>query len=262
NLVNEVQSAFVVDRQILDGPFILNEIFQCGVCGFKICLRSSKDSVIVHGSPTEEFQFHKGLKQGDLLSPFLFILVMESLHISFQRVVDAGMFNDVTLSSSLHLSHMFCADDAIFVGQWNKSNINTIVHILDCFHRASGLRFNMSKSKFLGISVDADKVDQAAKKIGCVTLKTPFIYLGSKVGGFMSRIQSWNETVEGMVTRLSKWNTLSIGGRLTLIKLVLGSMPIYHMSLFRVPMKVLQRMESIRSHFLIEQSLLVKNRYG
>ena len=49
----------------------------------------------------------------------------------------------------------------------------------------------------MGISVDADKVDQAARKIGCVTLKTPFIYLGSKVGGLMSRVQSWNETVGG-----------------------------------------------------------------
>ncbi|GKA32849.1 RNA-directed DNA polymerase, eukaryota, partial [Tanacetum coccineum] len=47
----------------------------------------------------------------------------------------------------------------------NESNINNIVHVLDCFHRASGLRINMSKSKLLGISVDADKVDQAARKI-------------------------------------------------------------------------------------------------
>ena len=62
----------------------------------------------------------------------------------------------------------------------------------------------MSKSKLLGISVNADKVDQAARKIGCVILKTPFTYLGSKVGGLMSRIKSWKETIEGMVTRLSK----------------------------------------------------------
>ncbi|GJR58557.1 hypothetical protein Tco_1500719 [Tanacetum coccineum] len=68
----------------------------------------------------------------------------------------------------------------------------------------------------------------------------------------MSRIKSWDEIVDKMVDRLSKWKmkTLSIGGRLTLLKAVLGSMPIYHMSIFKVPMKVLQRMESIRSRVI------------
>ncbi|GKF47312.1 hypothetical protein Tco_0137114, partial [Tanacetum coccineum] len=67
----------------------------------------------------------------------------------------------------------------------------------------------------------------------------------------MSRIQSWNEIVNNILTRLSKWKlkTLSIGGRLTLLKYVLGSLPIYHMSLFKVPAKVLLNMESIRCHF-------------
>ncbi|GJR86115.1 RNA-directed DNA polymerase, eukaryota [Tanacetum coccineum] len=52
--------------------------------------RSIKGSILVNGSPTSEFQFQKGLKQGDPLSPFLFILVMKSLHLSFQKVVNAG----------------------------------------------------------------------------------------------------------------------------------------------------------------------------
>nr|GEY39174.1 RNA-directed DNA polymerase, eukaryota, reverse transcriptase zinc-binding domain protein [Tanacetum cinerariifolium] len=147
-------------------------------------------------SPMEEFQFYKGLKQ--------------------------GLFKGIVLAPSLHLSYMFYSDDAIFMGQWSESNIDTIVQVLECFHRASGIRINMSKSKILGISVEVDKVEQAAVKIGCTILKTLFSYLGSKVGGGMSRIHSWKATIEGMVMRLSKWKlkTLSIGGRLTLLKLV------------------------------------------
>nr|GEY51908.1 RNA-directed DNA polymerase, eukaryota, reverse transcriptase zinc-binding domain protein [Tanacetum cinerariifolium] len=119
------------------------------------------------------------------------------------------------------------------------------------FHRASGLRINISKSKLLGISVEASKLNQAAAKIGCAVLNTPFTYLGSRVGGNMSRIQAWNDIIEGMVSRLSKWKvkTLSICGRLTLLKSVLGALPIYHMSIFKVPMKVLKNMEAIRARF-------------
>nr|GEY24356.1 putative reverse transcriptase domain-containing protein [Tanacetum cinerariifolium] len=151
----------------------------------------------------EKFGFgDRGLKQGDPLSPFLFILIMESLHISVQRVVDAGMFRGISMGPSLHLSHLFYVDDE-------------------------------------------------ARKIGCATLETPLSCLGSKVGGLMSRVQSWNEIVNNLVAHLSnsKMKTLSIGGRLMLLKSVLRSMPIYHMSLFKVPMKVLQRMKSICFHF-------------
>ncbi|GJT84525.1 RNA-directed DNA polymerase, eukaryota, reverse transcriptase zinc-binding domain protein [Tanacetum coccineum] len=290
DIVNEVQSAFVADRQILDGPFILNELVHWSKrkkkqslvykvdfekaydsvrwdylddilrnFGFgekwcmwiQNCLRSSRGSVIVNGSLTEEFLFYKGLKQGDPLSPFLFILVMDTLHMSFQRLVDTGLFKTIVLTPSLHLSHMFYADDAIFMGHWSEANIDILAKVLECFHRASGLRINMSKSKLMGIAVDVDKVEQAAAKIGCTVLNTPFSYLGTNVGGCMSRIQSWKETLEEMKLRLSKWKikTISIGGRLTLLKSVLGSMPIYHMSIFRTPMKVLQCMESLRSKF-------------
>ncbi|GKA77278.1 RNA-directed DNA polymerase, eukaryota [Tanacetum coccineum] len=148
DIVNEVQSAFIAERQILDGPFILNEVMHwCKTkkkqaLFFKVdfekaydtvrwdflddvlhkfgfgnkwrlwiqsCLRSSRGSIIVNGSPTEEFQFFKGLKQGDPLSPFLFILIMESLHLSFQRVVDAGEIGDL---------------------MWLKTNVNLLIVVV------------------------------------------------------------------------------------------------------------------------------------
>ncbi|GJZ83031.1 hypothetical protein Tco_0648204 [Tanacetum coccineum] len=71
------------------------------------------------------------------------------------------------------------------------------------------------------------------------------------VGGIMSRINAWDEIICKMKSRLSKWKlkTLSIGGRLTLLKSVLGSSPIYSMSLYKVPKSVLYTMKSIRRNF-------------
>ncbi|GKB42147.1 RNA-directed DNA polymerase, eukaryota, reverse transcriptase zinc-binding domain protein [Tanacetum coccineum] len=93
--------------------------------------------------------------------------------------------------------------------------------------------------------------DHFASKLGCLILKTPFTYLGSKVGGSMSRVHAWNEVIDRVKNRLSKWKmkTLSIGGRLTLLKSVLGSIPIFHMSIYRAPLSVLRTLESIRSKF-------------
>ncbi|GJT00400.1 RNA-directed DNA polymerase, eukaryota, reverse transcriptase zinc-binding domain protein [Tanacetum coccineum] len=304
-LVNEVQSAFIASRQILEGPFILNEIIHwCKAKKkqsmiFKVdfekafdsvrwdfldyilkkfgfgsrwctwiqsCLKSSRGSILVNGSPTSEFQFYKGLKQGDPLSPFLFILVMESLHLSFQNVVNAGLFKGVALDSSLQLSHLFYADDVVFIGQWCDSNLSTITHVLDCFFRASGLRINLHKSKLMGITVDNSLVDLAANDIGCLTLNFLFQYLRVNIGGNMSRINSWDDVINKVHHRLSKWKmkSLSIGGRLTLFKSVLGSMPIYYMSMFKVPIHVLRKLESIRSHFFngvdpnVRKMMLVK----
>ncbi|GKA68832.1 RNA-directed DNA polymerase, eukaryota, reverse transcriptase zinc-binding domain protein [Tanacetum coccineum] len=85
----------------------------------------------------------------------------------------------------------------------------------------------------------------------CLVLKTPFLYLGSFVGGAMHRLQAWNDIVDRVRRRLSKWKMkmLSIGGRLTLVKSVLGSMPIFHMSMFKVPSGILRTLESIRCQF-------------
>nr|GEX08503.1 RNA-directed DNA polymerase, eukaryota, reverse transcriptase zinc-binding domain protein [Tanacetum cinerariifolium] len=124
------------------------------------CLKSLRGSVIVDGSTTNEFQFCRGLKQGDPLSLFLFLLIMESLHISVQRVVDANMFRGISIGTSIQLSHLFYADDTVFMGQWSDSNIKTIVHVLlEFFHRASSLRINMNKSEIIGISVTKSIVE-------------------------------------------------------------------------------------------------------
>ncbi|GJZ10167.1 RNA-directed DNA polymerase, eukaryota [Tanacetum coccineum] len=284
------QSAFIANRQILDGPFILNELLHwckrkkkqamffrvdfakaydsvrwdylldvLKAFGFgnnwckwiRGTFSSAKASVLVNGSPTIEFPFHCGLKQGDPLSPYLFILIMESLNMSLSRAIDEGVFKGIQLHRSISISHLFYADDAMFIGEWSDTNLKGIINILQCFFFASGLKINIDKSKVLGVGVPSSIVVQAASNIGCGVLQKQFRYLGVMVGECMSRRQAWGSTVDKLRSRLSKWKvkTLSIGGRLTLLKAVLGASPLFNMSIFKVPKGVLNDMEAIRSKF-------------
>nr|GFC90166.1 RNA-directed DNA polymerase, eukaryota [Tanacetum cinerariifolium] len=182
-------------------------------------------SILVNGSPTKEFQFLRGLKQGDPLAPYLFIIIMESLHLSFSSVIEAGIFTGIKIDSSTTLSHLFYADDAVFFGEWSRGNLTGIMHTLRCFSLLSGLSINLKKSQLLGVGIPDSLVLEAATMIGCSVLHTPFKYLGIMVGENMSSIRAWDETVNKLKSRLSSWKlkTFSIGGRLTLLKSVLGS---------------------------------------
>nr|GEX29925.1 hypothetical protein [Tanacetum cinerariifolium] len=185
-------------------------------------LNSNMASILVNGSPTKEFQVHRGLKQRDPLAPYLFIIIMESLHLSFSRVIEAGIFTGIKIDSSMTLSHLFYTDDAIFIGEWSRGNLTGIMHNLRCFSLLFGVSINMRKSQLFGVGIPDSQVLKAATLIGCSVLHMPFKYLGIML------------------------KTFSIGGRLTLLKSVLESTPIYNMSLFKVPKAVLKSMESIR----------------
>nr|GEU31990.1 hypothetical protein [Tanacetum cinerariifolium] len=189
------------------------------------CLHSSKASILVNGSPTDEFSFHRGLRQGDHLSPFLFILVMESLHVSFQRIIDRGLFDPIYIGNdnTIPISHLFYADDAMFIGKWTCSNVNAIMMMLHWFFLASGLKMNVHKSRIYGAGVRLSDIRQMDDRFGCIANNLPFTYLGVKV----------------------------VGGRLTLIKSFLGAIPTYYMSLFKVPEGILSHLERLRNNFFL-----------
>ncbi|GJZ68542.1 RNA-directed DNA polymerase, eukaryota, partial [Tanacetum coccineum] len=252
DLVSIGQSAFVSNRQILNGPVILNELLSW--CKYK----HSKALIF-------KIDFEKAFDSGALILLWALSLSMvarQQSSNSLKKVVNAGLYKGIQIDESLTLSHLFYVDDVIFVGKWNLSNLLTIVRVLKWFYCASGLKININKSKLMGVSIPHDVVASTARSIGCSTLHLPFNYLGVKVGGIMSRLNSWDDVVAKLSSRLSKWKlkTLSIGGRLTLIKSVLSSLPLYYMSSFKVPKGVLNKMESIpigkpppysrRSHWL------------
>nr|GEX57621.1 RNA-directed DNA polymerase, eukaryota, reverse transcriptase zinc-binding domain protein [Tanacetum cinerariifolium] len=112
------------------------------------------------------------------------------------------------------------------------------------FHR--GLRL-------YGVGVRCSDVQMMADMFGCLANNIPFTYLGVKVGANTARINAWHEVTQKVTSKLSKWKakTLSVGGRLTLLKSVLGSLPTYYMSLFKVSDGVLNKLEGLRNAFFL-----------
>ncbi|GJW47301.1 hypothetical protein Tco_0078947 [Tanacetum coccineum] len=167
----------------------------------KVGLASARTSILINGSLTSEFSLKRGLRQGDLLSPFLFIIVMKGLHMSLNDGLAANMFHGVKVVSL--------------------------------------------------VGVSSNEVEIMASYTGCEAGFFPFTYLGLPIGSNTGRIANWQPFIDRFKARLSGWkaNLLSIGGCLTLIKYVLGSLGNYYLSIFKVPKMVVKSLESLRASF-------------
>ncbi|GKC63076.1 hypothetical protein Tco_1095674 [Tanacetum coccineum] len=133
-----------------------------------------------------------------------------------------------------------------------------LIHILNCFHDVSCLKINLRKSRLFGIRVSVEEVVNIARAVNCSNDSLPFSYLGLLIGRNMNKIDAWSDVVQKFTNRLSSWkaNLLSISGRLTLVKSILGTLPLYYLSLFKAPEAVISHLESIRRRFFGLKTLL------
>jgi hypothetical protein len=111
-------------------------------------------SVLVNGSPTGDFNMGKGLRQGDPLSPFLFLIVVEGLTGLMCKAVEGNIFPGFKVSDNTSFHTLQFADDTIFVGEGSWNNLWTIKTVLRSFEIVSGLKVNFFKSKFYGLNLD------------------------------------------------------------------------------------------------------------
>ncbi|GAU26347.1 hypothetical protein TSUD_101800 [Trifolium subterraneum] len=229
SVISESQTAFVKDRKILDGILIANEVVDeahavMGRMSFPIlwrkwikeCICTASTSVLVNGSPTEEFPLQRGLRQVDPLYSFLFLLAAEGLNILMQAMVDHQFFSGYSFGTQnqIFLSHLQFADDTLLLGTKRWSNVRALRVVLVLFETMSGSKV-FNKSMLVGVNIADSWLRAVASALRCKVGKTPFLYLGLPIG--------W------------KSRFLSFGGRLVLLKSVLTSLPVYVISFFKAP---------------------------
>ena len=107
------------------------------------CIKSVSFSVLVNGEPHGNFTPNRGLRHGDPLSPYLFLLCVEGLHSLIQQAENVGSIKGVSLcSAGPKVSHLFFADDNLLFCRANTQECATILEVLQQYEEASGQQIN------------------------------------------------------------------------------------------------------------------------
>ena len=216
-------------------------------------MKSSTIFVLVNGSPTEEFKPTRGLRQGDPLTPFLFIVVAEGLAGLVRQATKASLLSGVKIGrEEVELCILQFADDTLFLCEESHSNVVTLKAILRGFEIASGLKVNFHKSKIAGVNVGGNVVASYAKMLNYAQMRVPFKYLGLEVGGNPRTVKFWEPVLTKLKARLNGWRGrfLSLAGRISLVKTIISSVPLYYLSIFKAPESIYKNITSIQRRFL------------
>ena len=123
--------------------------------------------------------------------------------------------------------------------------------ILNTFASSTGLKINYSKSCMIPLNVDLEKVDHLSKLFGCSIGKLPFTYLGLPLGTTRPRVIDFAPLVDRVERRLSATTALlSYEDRLTIVNVVLSSLPTYYMCSLSLPKTVIESIDRARRHCL------------
>jgi hypothetical protein len=170
----------------------------------KACVLGGFMSILVNGSTTEEICIHRGLKQGDPLAPFLFLLVAEGFSSLMRNAVDRNLFEGFDLGGGgLVVSHLQYADDTLCIGKPTVENLWAMKALLRGFEMVSGLKINFFKSSLIRIIVESDFMNMACNFLNCSERSIPFKYLGLLVGANSRSMSTWELLVENLSGRLS-----------------------------------------------------------
>ena len=269
-LIHSTQTAFMKGRNIMSRIMVLHEIlhetkrkkqvgvilkldfekaydkvkwgflFEClaarGFCEkwcscLKQVVTGGTVSVKLNNSIGTYIKSHKGVRQGNPLSPILFNFVADGLTRMVHKAQANGLFSgliDHIVGKGVAILQY--ADDTIICLKHDINGARNHKLLLYLYELMAGLKINFHKSEILAINDEENWAEYYAEIFNCQVGTFPLKYLGVPVSPSRLHVCDWLPLVEKSAKRLHTWQggTLSIAGRSTLINSSLNNAPIYH----------------------------------
>ena len=213
------------------------------------CVLSISTSILFNGGNVEPILPSRGIRQGDLLSPYLFILCMEALgHLIVEKCEEKFWTTIKSSISGVAFSHIFFADDLVLFTKADHVNCSTIKDVLDAFCAKSGQSISASKSRvFFSPNVDVDTRESSCDIIGFHSTPTLGKYLDFPIKHRGTNNEDLSFVLDRVKNKLVGWkaNLLSLAGRAVLIKASSSTIPAYVMKYTALPKKLLDNIDRV-----------------
>lgn len=205
-----------------------------------------------NGTVSGYFKGKRGLRQGDPLSPYLFVIAMNYLSLMLDREARSGNLSYHQHCHKTKLTHLSFADDLLIFVDGSIESVQRVVQILHEFEKRSGLAVSMQKSSFFASGLTDQEISTIQVSTGMSCGSLPMRYLGVPLCTKKLNLQNCEPLLQQIKKRFSSWSAkaLSFAGRLLLIKTVVAGVSTFGCSSFILPKSCINKINSMCGLFL------------
>ena len=218
----------------------------------KACITTPSFSVAVNGELAGFFASKRCLRQGDPLSPLLFIIVMEAFSRYLYVAAQSPNFEFHPKCEGIKLTHVSFADDIFLFAGGTTSSVRVIMDELNRFENFSGLQVNKQKGAIFLAGISDTIMNEMLNITGFSLGKLPMKYLGVPLLSTRLSHNDCQPLIDKIMVRIQAWTSrsLSFAGRLQLLSSVPYNIQMYWCSMFIIPKYTIAKIEQIFNNFL------------
>lgn len=218
----------------------------------RACVCTTSFMLGYNGTVQGYFKGKRGLRQGDPLSPYLFVIAMNVLSVMLNKAAAEMKIKYHAKCSSSKLTHLCFADDILMFIDGSLSSVQNVLQVLREFELRSGLAVSVQKSSFFASGLSQQELDTIKASTGMPHASLPVRYLGVPLTTKKLSIHDCEVLIQQVKGRMNSWSarSLSFVGRLLLIKTVIAGINTFWCSSFILPKACIKRINSLCRVFL------------